>query len=352
VLLYASGTQALTVAIDIALNSAARRIVALPGFACFDVATAAIGARAEVVLYDIDEATLAPDWASFDAALAAGATAAVVAPLYGLPIDWTRASSIARARDVVLIEDAAQSAGAAWRGRPAGSLGELSVLSFGRGKGWTGAGGGALMLRGDARPHAAADAAAATMRDSVRAFAHASAQTLLAHPAVYGVPASMPFLHLGETRYKPPVPLRAMSRFSAALAFATAECSRSATRERASVAVAFARDLEDVPGVGIFDSEPHDDSVAGWLRYPVLVPRGIRTDLIRRFARDGVAASYPDPLRSLSQLAPHLAAAARTPGADRLAAELITLPTHTNAAPDLARRLRSFIAQSWVESRH
>ena len=329
VVLYDSGTHALTAAIEAALASSRTRIIALPGFACFDLATAAIGANAQVVLYDVDPTTLGPDWASFETALGSGASAAVVAPLFGIPIDWERAQSIARAHDVELIEDAAQAAGGKWRDRPLGSFGAMSVLSFGRGKGWTGSGGGALLLRRGTHSDAASEITPpcdSGLRESVRAFVNACAQMLLSHPLLYGIPASLPFLHLGETRYKQPSAPCEMSRFSAALALETADCSRAASQQRALVADAYARHLSDIAELDILANDVDRDADAGWLRYPVLASQHARVRMLDSLGRDGVAASYPIPLRSLSELQPHLAAAhGVTPGADRLADELLAM---------------------------
>ncbi|HEU5209434.1 MAG TPA: DegT/DnrJ/EryC1/StrS family aminotransferase [Longimicrobiales bacterium] len=350
VLLYSSGTHALTVAIDATLPVGSPRIVALPGFACFDLATAAIGAGATVLLYDVDPATLGPDWDSFDSALAAGASAAVVAPLFGLPIDWERAEAIAQRHGVALIEDAAQAAGGAWKGRPIGSLGEMSVLSFGRGKGWTGSGGGALLLRGSrgARAGMKQQMMDASARDSLRAFVKACAQMLLSHPLVYGVPASMPFLHLGETRYKEPASVRGMSRFSAALALETAECSRVERGRRAQWAAKYAAQLADVASIQTFDAALDASSTGGWVRYPLLTTRAIRTHLLTELGRDGLAASYPIPLRSLPEMQPHLAwTSVETPGSDMLADGLLTLPTHAHAPTDIGSLLEGhFVAKN------
>ena len=85
---------------------------------------------------------------AFESAFREGATIAVVASLYGMPIGWNDVRSAAAAHGVLVIEDAAQGHGASWQGQPLGSLGDLSVLSFSRGKGWTGGYGGALLSRG------------------------------------------------------------------------------------------------------------------------------------------------------------------------------------------------------------
>src|SRR6059058_4042732 len=139
--LLGSGTQALELAIRVATRVAAEQCaVALPAFSCYDVATAAVGARMRIALYDVDPGTLGPDLDSLAAALASGARIVVAAPLWGTPVDWGAVERCAAPFGAVVIEDAAQGHGAEWRGLPVGSFGALSVLSFGRGKGWTGAG--------------------------------------------------------------------------------------------------------------------------------------------------------------------------------------------------------------------
>ncbi|MGH7607775.1 MAG: DegT/DnrJ/EryC1/StrS family aminotransferase, partial [Gemmatimonadales bacterium] len=144
--LFGSGTQALQVALELAIRQSGDAQVALPAFTCFAVAAAAVGARARIHCYDLDPNTLGPDFASLRRVLDRGVRVAVFTPLYGYPIDWDGVTQLLAGYGAVAIEDAAQGDHAGWRGRPLGSLGPISVLSFGRGKGWTGGGGGALLV--------------------------------------------------------------------------------------------------------------------------------------------------------------------------------------------------------------
>lgn len=54
----------------------------------------------------------------------------VAVDLYGHPADMDALAELAAEHDLVLVEDAAESLGAVYRGRPAGSLAKLGVLSF------------------------------------------------------------------------------------------------------------------------------------------------------------------------------------------------------------------------------
>src|SRR5262249_50536314 len=110
VALTASGTQALELALRAGrwrAGSEAWSIVALPAFACFDVATAAVGSGLSIALYDVDPNTLSPDLDSLRATLASGVRVVVAAHLYGYPVDWQALQECVSPFGAVLIEDAA-----------------------------------------------------------------------------------------------------------------------------------------------------------------------------------------------------------------------------------------------------
>lgn len=320
VILTSSGTHALQLAIMTALAAEKQnaRIVALPAFGCFDLATAAIGSAARVLFYDLDPRTLAPDWASFEAALNNGARAAVVVPFYGVPVDWEPAEYAAKKFGAVLIEDAAQGHGAVWRGNPIGSLGRLSVLSFNRGKGWTGGSGGALLCRGGivlGRPNRGPG--------NWKNAAMLLAQWALARPAIYGVPRSLPFLGLGETHFVEPTPVSTMTLSARRAVMANVEASRSEVAVRRKNAHYYLDRLS----ASATPVRPPREAEGGFLRLPILVRGGVNA-LSSRAAAVGIAPSYPKTLPTLSALNPMMHRGG-FPGADQLVAELVTLPTHS-----------------------
>ena len=337
-LLTDSGTHALELAIRAGLETAGtRRIVALPAFTCYDVATAAVGADADVALYDIDPETLAPEPASLEAALKSGAGVVVVSPLYGIPVDWDAIEALARPYGALVIEDAAQGHGATWRDRPLGAHGRLSVLSFGRGKGWTGGAGGALLWR-DHGATPAADLSPNGALSTARTLIAAGAQWALGRPSLYHLPASLPWLGLGETHYREPSPPRAPGSSMAALVLATHAAAlreAAARRERAAVII-------DRLGVNVLTIRTPSGGVAGYLRLPIRVP-GRAGALVRQLHQLGVAPSYPTTLAELPAIRARLATSrpATTPGADALVRDLVTLPTHSRLRDSELRSLTS-----------
>lgn len=314
-----SGTSALQLAIAACCPS--ERPVALPAFGCYDLITAAQGAQRRVVVYDVDPHTLAPVTDSVAAALAQGAGALVVTSTFGYAPDMPTLAAMAAHAGVPLIEDIAQGGGARWDGQLLGRFGAATVLSFGRGKGLGGAGGGALVLR-DAH-------GVPTLREAVSRVADAKGvvflalQQLLSHPRVFALPSALPFLALGETVYHPPHAPRAMGAMQAAVAargVAHIDAQRAVRAQRAEmVTQALAERADLVTPIAI-----PAPSVPGWLRVGAVMPAACA----QRLRSLGVRRSYPVALPQHPALRPLLDAGAVTPGAIQLAASLVSLPSH------------------------
>jgi dTDP-4-amino-4,6-dideoxygalactose transaminase len=354
-LLTSSGTHALQIGISLARavsRNGPDAPVALPAYSCYDLVTAAVGADAPVVFYDIDPGTLAPEPSSLDLALARKPFALVGANLCGYPLDWDLLRARAEASGAVLIEDAAQGLGSALHDRPGGSLGDLTVLSFSRGKGWTGGGGGALLARGPI---------VAAVRDAIAEFGErpvpggrlsgggSLAQWLLGRPSLYGLPRSIPRLGLGETRYRPPTPATPAALFSRSLAWSTRVPAAREVQARQAKAEELRGMIEEaVPGAAAGRSPsgvpslplPLGGGSAGYLRFPLLLSRDA-TELSGkpRAIRLGIASGYPRPLPDLeAETGLRVEAPAEVPGARILANRLVTLPTHALVRPrDMAQ---------------
>jgi perosamine synthetase len=342
-ILCGSGTQALQLALLLARQRVGSDLVALPAFTCYDVATAAVGADARVLVYDIDPDTLGPDLESVERALRSGARTVVVAPLYGVPVDWRALEALSAQHGAVLVEDAAQGHGATWEGRSLGALGSLSILSFGRGKGWTGGAGGALLLRGRDRdpggeavdpglPAVAGHGGPRVARE-LRTLAGAVGQAVVGGPAMYALPSSIPWIGLGRTRYRSPGPITAMTRAAAALLLRSDEHAAREVDIRRVHGAWYSEWLEARSGMDPVPLAP--GAVPGYLRFPVRLPAGWRTFAdSRRARRLGIAASYPTALLDLEAVRARFSAdIAACPGADLLARTLFTLPTHSALTP-------------------
>jgi hypothetical protein len=170
-------------------------------------------------------------------------------------------------------------------------------------------------------PYANASAAAVLLR--------AAAMHALSAPSRFGLAAAMPWLHLGETRYCCPSPLRGMARASASLLEATRAAAELEATARRSAGAFYRSRLVATPVVFPVLQVPR--ARAGDLRFPVRVAGGMDGFAQPARARAlGIAPAYPAPLTELPVVRQRLAPSAamrRMPGAEALARQLITLPT-------------------------
>lgn len=91
-------------------------------------AVAAVGATPVPV--DVDPDTLLMTASAVLAAHTPRTAAAIAVHMFGQPVDMDELSRVAARLNIALIEDAAQAHGATWRGKRAGSLGDIGCFSF------------------------------------------------------------------------------------------------------------------------------------------------------------------------------------------------------------------------------
>ncbi|MBT8405021.1 MAG: DegT/DnrJ/EryC1/StrS family aminotransferase, partial [Gemmatimonadetes bacterium] len=83
--LLGSGTQALQRALELVAVGAPDPVLAMPGWGCFDLASAAVGAGVRVRLYDLEPETLQPDPDSL-AGMVEAVDGVVVVSFFGIPV--------------------------------------------------------------------------------------------------------------------------------------------------------------------------------------------------------------------------------------------------------------------------
>ncbi len=355
-LLTDSGTSALRLALQAAHRQTGAP-VALPAYTCFDVATAADGAGVPFVLYDLVPETLSPESDSLRRAFEAGARSAVVAHLYGVPVDIKAVQKVAGEFGAIIIEDAAQGSGCEWKGRPAGAHGTLGVLSFGRGKGMTGGRGGALLVNDPQLVAAVQEQWTAAVvpspaLGSVKDVALLKAQWLFGRPWLYWIPSQLlPSSELGETIYRRPHPIGGISALAAGVVSRTLRLVPDEIAHR-RMAARWLRSRV----TGVTHISPAEEWEAGWLRYPVILPGRAVEGVGPRHRAAGVMPGYPRALADLEgfgvrRLNPEEA----LEGARMLADRLVTFPTHRfrqsseSATSICIQGRRYMISRMWLE---
>lgn len=122
--------------------------VVVPSVLCLNPANAILYAGLTPVYCDMDLNDFNLDIEDLEKILKAerGVRALILPHCYGQPADIEEVLKLCRRYNVILIEDAAQALGGEYKGRPLGSFGDFSVLSFGHTKILDAGSGGAILF--------------------------------------------------------------------------------------------------------------------------------------------------------------------------------------------------------------
>jgi dTDP-4-amino-4,6-dideoxygalactose transaminase len=124
-----SGTSALHLALLAAGVEPGDEVITVP-FTFVASVAAVLYAGARPVLVDIEPRTFNMDPAAIEAAITSRTKVILPVHLYGQAADMDPILEIARRHSLIVIEDAAQAHGAEYKGRRAGSIGDIACFSF------------------------------------------------------------------------------------------------------------------------------------------------------------------------------------------------------------------------------
>jgi dTDP-4-amino-4,6-dideoxygalactose transaminase len=151
-----SGTAALHAAVAAAGVEPGDEVL-VPALTFLASATAVIHHQGLPVFVDVDPRTFTLDPAKLEERITGRTKAVIVVHLHGLPADMDPILEIARRRGLKVIEDTCQAPGAFYKGRKAGSIGDMAAYSIMAGKNLPTPGEGGLFTTDDPRLCEAAD---------------------------------------------------------------------------------------------------------------------------------------------------------------------------------------------------
>lgn len=125
----ANGTAALEVACA-AVGIGPGDEVIMPTFTIISCAAAIVRRGATPVLVEADPDTWNMDVSAVERLVTARTKALMAVHTYGLPVDMDPLLEVARRHRLVVVEDAAEALGLTYKGKPCGSFGDISCLSF------------------------------------------------------------------------------------------------------------------------------------------------------------------------------------------------------------------------------
>ncbi|MBK7250278.1 MAG: DegT/DnrJ/EryC1/StrS aminotransferase family protein [Gammaproteobacteria bacterium] len=146
---FNSGTCTMEIALRIAGIGVGDEVITTPlSWVATSNVILEVGARP--VFVDVDPGTRNIDLELVEDAITPATRAILPVDLAGLPVDRERLYEIAHRHELRVIEDAAQSMGAQWRGRRIGSFGDFVSISFHPNKNITTIEGGCLVMTSEA----------------------------------------------------------------------------------------------------------------------------------------------------------------------------------------------------------
>jgi dTDP-4-amino-4,6-dideoxygalactose transaminase len=144
----ASGTDALILSLMAAEIGQGDEVITTP-FSFIATAGSIAHLGAKPVFVDIDPVTYNINPILIEAAITPKTRAIMPVHLFGLPADLDPILEVARAHDLLVVEDAAQAIGARYNGHYVGTMGDFGCFSFFPSKNLGGAGDGGLITTND-----------------------------------------------------------------------------------------------------------------------------------------------------------------------------------------------------------
>jgi len=331
---FNSGTAALAAAVMAAVHrkGVLAPEVILPAYGCPDLVSAVLHAGARPVLVDLEPQRPWMDLEQLAASVGPQTAAIVAVSLFGIQERMPALRVIAERSAVTLIEDSAQ----AFPKNGVESFwdGDLVVMSFGRGKPVSLLGGGAVLYRDDQFRGLLPECSHGTDGRPLQWLAvrlKAVLYNLMSSPRAYWIPAGLPFLRLGETRFHP---LSAVECMDAArlelLSVNTAAFRRRTLRVQSLLASLIAELAARAGGLVDLPAACAAPATRALLRYPLLLDAAMRDEVYNCLNGRGLGVSrmYPAALPDIAGLENHLGSAGDFPVARNFASRVLTLPVH------------------------
>ena len=325
-----SGKAALTLILVALKHLSSRQQVLIPAYTCFSVPSAIVKAGFDVLLCDIDPLSLDFNFDDLEQTVDEKVLCVVPTHLLGLPSDVDRVKTICKGKGVFVIEDVAQAMGVKHNGRLLGSQGDVGFLSLGRGKNITCGSGGIILTDSDAIAQAIqaeyAKIKKVPLAEVMMNWCQALAMGILIDPRLYWLPAGLPFLRLGETKFYRDFPIHRMDGVRAGLLSGWQTRLDDCNRNRCIQCQGFL--CRHSSNGHVIKSEVCQKPV--YLRLPVLLRSKQAKERVCALSKQhglGISPLYPTTIQDIPELRGRLLDK-ELPGATVVADRLVTVPVH------------------------
>jgi perosamine synthetase len=318
--------------------------VIIPAFTCWTVPAAVVRAGLQPIPCDLAPNTFDYDFTKLSALLGSDTLCVVAQHLYGVPAHIDKLHQILTGSGIFLVDDAAQAMGAKLAGKWLGACGDVGLFSLGRGKNFSTGSGGIILTNNDMIAQTLNVVCGKVKRYGSRQkcmlLLKAGLLALFIHPRLYGVPAHLPGLKLGQTVFEPGFPVALMSGVQAGLAQDWVSKLENFSRTRRSNARHLLEVLQKLPRA---ESPVGSASAINGPRLPIFISDDrAKSALLAASSQQGLGISltYPDAVDGIPffRKAPWCGS---FPQARKIAREIVTVPTHPLITDHDLERLKS-----------
>jgi len=349
-LLLCSGTAALTLSLKGLRHSSDKREVITPAYTCPSIVASIIKAGFEPVLCDLKPCSFQMDFDLLASQIGPKTLAVIAVHLFGMPENIGKIRDLTKKKGIFLLEDAAQGfenkitvddsfpavqGTSSIRKKRLGSFGDLSILSFGRGKPLSLLSGGALIVN-NSQLYEPVENAYRSLPEKPRKqflpryFISLFGYSLFYHPRLFWIPQSLPWLKIGETFFTLDFDVTRIDPRVLKLGNILLKEFYNARKIRLGLMELYKKKLERFRGEFSFFPDHQDEDVA-LIRFPVVFKnKDKRDNILKDLQGNGLGAtgSYPVPLNELEGTPQYLNTNEFYPNAKSLSERILTLPLH------------------------
>jgi dTDP-4-amino-4,6-dideoxygalactose transaminase len=331
-----TGRTALTLALLALKQGDAKNEVIMPGYTCFTVPSAIKRAGLRAQLVDFAPESMQYDLSLLEKLDTTHTLAIILIYPFAMYSNPEPILAWAKSRNVFVIEDVAQGFGLRHGKQMIGTLGDIGIYSFSKGKTITSVRGGVAITNNKeiaARLNAQREneCTAPGLVSQLRIIFEAIILWLFLPPSRFGLITKLPFVKLGETHYEPNFTLGRMSSTAAALAIRKTGILDQINYARTEVGRTQLSQLaEKVKHGRIVSTRESESEHSLFLRLVLLAKTQAERDRLLAEGKSlGFSRMYGEPLCVIDDSALWAENGKQsTPVAEDFAHRMLTLPTH------------------------
>ncbi len=347
--------------------------VILPSFTYHAVPRMLTAMKLRPVFVDSRENDFTIDPALLEQSITAKAKAIIPTHLFGQPAEMKAILEIAELHDIFVIEDSAQAIGAAYRGKPTGSLGDAALFSLSLGKNLGGIGRGGIITTNnrelaEALSEEAASFSSRSRLSSLKSVAESAVIWGLSHPTTFRF-STYPLMRasrllgsdvvdavLHHTRRRPAeiegIPKYMLTRFpdfNVKILSRQLVSLNKRNEKRIALARVYDRIFESIPKISVARPDPRNRNI--YTAYGVRVPHEHHDRLQKALIRKGIDTQTTN-MSACSDMGMFGKSRTDCPIARGLADELIHLPISSRMSKDDARYIANRFESSISSFNH